>query len=114
MRYTQAVGEAVRVLEAELAAHQQTRVAAALRGASVSPRAGLRELAAAAKLLFVEAQYVVDREALLVVHRLVVDALSFQQAEQRRQQRKAFQELEEECRRAQAERDALQERFEGE
>jgi hypothetical protein len=61
----------------------------------------------------VEAQYVADRKALRVVHRLVVDALSFQQAEQRRQQRKAFQELEEECRSAQAERDALQERFVG-
>ena len=43
-----------------------------------------------------------------------MDALRFQHEEQRRQQRKAFQELEEECRSAQAERDALQDRFVGE
>ena len=114
MRYTQAVGEAGRALEAERAAHQQTRAAATLRGVLVSPQAASRELAAAAKLRSVEAQYVVDREALRVVQRLVVDALRFQHEEQRRQQRKAFQELEEECRSAQAERDALQDRFVGE
>jgi hypothetical protein len=114
MRYTQAVGEAGRALEAALVAHQQTRAAAALRGVSVSPQAPSRELAAAAKIQSVEAHYVVDREALRVVQRLVVDALRFQHEEQQRQQRKAFQELEDECRNAQAERDTLQDRFKGE
>ncbi len=64
LRYTQAVREAERALEAERAAHQQTRAAAALRGVLVSPQAASRELAAAAKLPSVEAQYVVDRGAL--------------------------------------------------
>ena len=50
MRYTQDVGEARRALDAERAAHQQTRAAAALRGVSVPPQAASRELAAAAKL----------------------------------------------------------------
>ena len=106
MLYMQAVGEAGRALEAELVAHQQTRAAAALRGVCSSSQAASKKLAAAAKLQSVEVQFVVDREALRVVQRLVVDALQLQHEEQQRQ-RKIFQELEDECRSTQAER-ALQ------
>ena len=61
-----------------------------------------------------EAQYSVDKKVLRVVQSLVVDSFWFQHEEQWRQVRKAFQELEEECRSAQTERDALQDSFERE
>ena len=114
MRYTQEVGEAGGALEAERAAHQQTCAAHAIRVVGVPPHAASRELAAAAKLQSVERQYTADKEALRVVQRLVVDALRFQHEEQRLQQLEAFQELEEKYKSARGERDALQDRFEGE
>ena len=67
MQYTQELGEAKRVLEAESAAHHKARAAAAIRSVGISPHAAAREQAAAAKLQAVEARYIAEREALRAV-----------------------------------------------
>ena len=61
-----------------------------------------------------EAEFVKQREALRAVQGLRVDSLQAVHEAQQQKHRTAFQELEAECRSAQAERDALQDRFEGE
>ncbi len=61
-----------------------------------------------------EAEFLRQREALRAVQRLKMDSLRAVHEVQQQKQRTALQELEAECRSAQAERDALQDRFEGE
>ena len=109
MQYAQEIGEAKRELEVEKTAHQQAVASAAIRGLCTPAHqqaAALREQAATAKLQALEAEFVKQREALRAVQGLRMDSLQAVHEAQQQKQRTAFQELEAECRSAQAERDA--------